>query len=332
LKEDAPALRRRLKQLGLSQGALDAAWPDWWSDSADASPSAQAELRFSLSRKLGLDPRSLLDGEEQPRFLWHDAARFKNLRGEGDTEKNAISSFGSAIGNVLIGACPPRQSIVGVTAASLRSAILAGQPFVRLVDLLSFSWAVGMPVVHLRIFPWAHKRMAAMAVRSADRYALLVAKDSFYPAHIAFYIAHEIAHVSLGHLARSNALIDFERIELADFGADSEEAAADGFALELLTGSSSPRILSYDGRASARGLAETALHVANELHIEPGTLALCFGYSTGLWPIANGAMKHIYSAAKPVWKEINAIAWKQLQLGSVTEDARPYLESVLGGH
>ena len=332
MNETAHGLRRRLKRLGLTEGALDAAWPEWWSQSADSSPSAQAELRFSLSRKLGLDPRSLLAEGDEPRFIWHDAARFKNLRGESDTEKSAIASFGSALATVLIGACSASSSIVSITAASLRSAILARQPYVRLVDLLSLCWVFGVPVVHLRIFPWAQKRMAAMAVRAGDRYAVLIAKDSLFPAYIAFYIAHEIGHIVLGHVTNSNALVDFDRTELAEVGADAEEAEADAFALELLTGSRSPRVVSFDGRANTRALAQRALQVGNDLRIEPGTLALCFGYSTGSWAVANGAMKYVYTTAKPVWKEINAVAWRELQFEDISDDARPYLEAVLGGH
>jgi len=330
MNEDASLLRRRLKRIGLSQGAVDAAWPEWWSASADASPSAQVELRFSLSRKLGLDPRSLLDEDSEPRFIWHDAARFKNLRGESDLEKDAITSFGAALGNVLFAASAARSSLLGTGPSALRSAILANQPFVRLIDLLSLCWSIGVPAVHLRVFPWESKRMAAMTIRAADRYALLLAKDSLYPAHIAFYVAHEIGHIALGHLTSENALVDFDRDELADSSSDAEEAAADAYALELLTGNPSPKIVSFDGHASARGLADRALQIGAEIRIEPGTLALCFAYSTGSWAIANKAMKYIYSAGKPVWKEVNRIAWHELVRENISDDAMPYIESVLG--
>ena len=43
-----------LQQLGLSDAAINAAWPEWWSEAAEPSPSASLDLRFSLARKLGL--------------------------------------------------------------------------------------------------------------------------------------------------------------------------------------------------------------------------------------------------------------------------------------
>ena len=42
--------------------------------------------------------------------------------------------------------------------------------------------------------------MAAMTVHAASGNAILLAKDSGYPAQLAFYLAHELAHIALGHL------------------------------------------------------------------------------------------------------------------------------------
>jgi len=331
--DNAARFRQRLKNFGFSDPAIEAAWPTWWSEDADASASAQTELRFSLSRKLGLDPRSLLEDDAEPRFVWRDEARFKRLSGEGGLEQAAITSFGVALGSVLISAVDPSASVSNVGAAALRGLILGKQQYVRLVDLLSLSWSIGIPVVHLRIFPWPQKRMSAMTIRRGSRHAILLAKDSMYPAQIAFYLAHELAHVMLGHLGREEVIVDLEDAELASAHADTEEAAADGFALELLTGQPDPKILPsrYGSAASAKGLADVALSASKELHIEPGTLALCFGYSTGEWPVANAAMQQIYLSPKPVWREVNRIALRQLSFDRVAEDLRPYLIAVMGG-
>lgn len=86
---------------GLSDSAIDAAWPEWWSEAADASASARAELRFSVARNLGLDPRSLLD-DESPRFLWDDSAKYKNFKGDVEREKPAITAFGSSVARTLL--------------------------------------------------------------------------------------------------------------------------------------------------------------------------------------------------------------------------------------
>jgi len=325
---DSDKVRWDLRSLGLSDVIIDAAWPDWWSAAAEASPSAQAELRFSLSRKLGLDPRSLLD-DEQPRFVWRDEGKFKGLNVDTPVERGALVSFGAAVGRALVAAASPGPPLVGVAALELRASILRKQSYVRLIDLLALCWAVGVPTVHLRIFPLAAKRFAAMIVRAADRFAILLARDSQYPAPVAFYLAHEIGHAALGHIGRDGVLVDFAD-PLRPVKTDDEERAADGYALTLLTGMAEPRILSEATRYSAEALAQAILASADELHIEPGVMAMCFGHSTSAWDKAQAAMKIIYTSPRPVWKEVNAVAAEQMDWSALPGDMQPYLRALLG--
>ena len=46
--DHAKALVKELLDAGLSEQAVKAAWPTWWSGAAASSPSARAELRFVL--------------------------------------------------------------------------------------------------------------------------------------------------------------------------------------------------------------------------------------------------------------------------------------------
>lgn len=328
---EAERFTRRLKALGLSDPAIEAAWPDWWSDVADPSPSAKLDLRFSVARNLGLDPRSLVDEEGLPRFVWKGEARFKHLSGETEVELAAISSFGRALASLLISASNQGQyAVSGATASELRDAILKSQNYVRLVDLLSLSWAAGIPVIHLRVYPASHKRMAAMSVGFEDRSSILLARDSMYPPHIAFYMAHELGHIALGHVRHHTSIVDMDSAQLATATDDPEEAAADQFALELLTGRIDPLVMPASGNYNAPGLADAVLRAAENLRIEPGTLALCFGYSTRNWAVVNSAMKFIYADAKPVWSEVNRLAVSELDLNQVPTDSRSYLSAVMG--
>jgi hypothetical protein len=172
--------------------------------------------------------------------------------------------------------------------------------------------------------------MAAMTVRVGDRCAILLGKDAVYPAHIAFYLAHELGHIALGHLSSDRVIVDLEEANPKLGTDDVEEMSADRFALELLTGEPEVVVLPSKKRYVARELARIAMTTGEQLGIEPGTLALCFGYSTGNWPVANAALKHIYSAPKPVWKEVNDVAWTQLALDSIPDDCTEYLRAVLG--
>jgi hypothetical protein len=332
IAETAQQLRRRLRAMGLSNSAINAAWPSWWSRDAETSSAARADLRFSLARNLGLDPRSLLAVETEPRFVWDgSAARFKNLVTDNQAERDAITSYGKAVATLLLAAVPSATATEQWTAADFRHALLGSQtPFIRLSDLLALAWSLGIPVAHLRVFPGPHKRMAAMTIRVRDRHAILLGKDSKYPAPVGFYLAHEVGHVALGHLERSEAIVDFEQDLPRITHDDPEETAADEFALELLTGERRPQILPATGHASGRELARVALAAGPELRIEPGTLALGFGYSTSRWKTANAALKYIYAEAKPVWKEVNSVAVRQLKWDLLPQDTIEYLQSVLG--
>ncbi len=331
--DSATELKSRLTGLGLSEAVIDAVWPRWWSQEAEASRSARAELRFSVARRLGIDPRSLFGETDAPRFLWKEEARFKHLSGEGDLERAGITSFGHALASVLVNATSnPAADISGRSGADLRQSILAsGRPYVDLGDLLSLCWSTGVPVVFLRVFPWPRKRMAAMTVRLGDRSAILLAKDSQYPAWIAFYVAHELGHIVLEHIASEEVIVDLED-ESASEVPDDEESAADAFALELLTGDPRPVVLpaASSAPASGRGLAKIALDKAASLQIEPGTLALSFGYSTKDWRVANASLQAIYRTAKPAWLEVNGIAMTQLALEDCSQDTAEFIEAVLG--
>lgn len=327
---ESERFRKRLKSVGLSDLAINAAWPDWWSDDADPVSSARLELRFSVARKLGLDARSVLDEEGVPRFIWRDEARFKHLSGESDLERAAISSFGRSIGALLTAGTPTGEfSLIGTSAAALRDAVLSSQSYVRLVDLLSLAWTAGVPVAYLRIFPAVRKRMAAMAVGVGERRAVLLAKDSMYPPHIAFYLSHELAHIALNHINADAAIVDMETDALSTGSTDTEETEADRFALELLTGRPDLQLVPK-GSYNAPGLADFAIRVSTELHIEPGTFALCFGYSTGNWAVANSAMSFIYDAPRPVWNEVNRLTMSQLDLEQLPSDSGSYLTTILG--
>src|ERR1051326_5961574 len=93
-------LRRELRQAGIANAAIDAVWPDWWSDEAAQSASATAELTYTVARRLGLSPRTLFDGSAQ--FLWRDETKFKNLGTASEREQEIIAAFGSAVGRYPI--------------------------------------------------------------------------------------------------------------------------------------------------------------------------------------------------------------------------------------
>jgi hypothetical protein len=327
MEADRKALRKKLKEAGLSDPLIDAAWPTWWSDEAFGSQSARAELRFTIARKLGLNPKSLF--HDQVEFVWKDEARYKHLSNETDAEKAALTSYGISVGRMLMRATKVEPTPGPFGALDLRESILQHAPFVDLQSLLATCWAIGLPVVHLRVFPLEAKRMAAMAVRAGGGHAILLGRDAQYPAPVAFTLAHEIGHIMLGHIASSSAIIDIGD-PFGPLQGDGEEAEADRFALEMLLGTSKPDIQTNVERFNARQLAQAVLTYGPQHGVEPGTLALCLAHATDLWPVANAAMQHIYTQQKPVWHEVNGVAGGELDFSALADDQADYLRNIMG--
>ena len=328
VRPDDTKIFKDLRHAGLSSSVIRAAWPVWWSDELSSSPSGRTELRFTLARKLGLSPKSLLG--ERIEFVWKNKARFKYLSVQDDFQQSALTSFGVSLARLLLRASPRGDSIAGIDAQQLREHILSAREFVDLQGLLVVCWAVGIPVIHLRVFPLPTKSMHAMVVEVEGRHAILLGRDANYPAPIAFTLAHELAHIILKHLDGVAALIDLEDPASAN-AKDDQEVEADAYALELLTGSGQPEITTNIENFSALALAEAVLEAAPIYKIEPGTLALCLAYRRQLWPTAMASLHNIYSSSKPVWNEVNAIAINELDWQELNDESAEYLSRVMTG-
>ncbi len=326
MTKDDRHLREILRASGISPDAIDAAWPSWWTTEAVSSLSARTELRFAIARRLGLKPKSLL--AERVEFVWNDEARFKSMTASSGLERAAISSFGVALGRMLLMATDGPK-LKSESAVRIRDAILSDSQFVDFESLIATCWALGVPVVHLKVFPLHSKRMHAMVVALNGRYAVLLGRSANYPAPLAFTLAHEIGHIMLGHMANVPALVDIDNPGSAA-SQDDQEIEADCFALELLTGSPKPILKANSTSFSASSLAAACMDAAQTSSVEPGTLALCFAYQTGEWMKGMAALRHIYPRQQELSLMVNQIAQSQLNWGSLNEEARRYLQNVMG--
>lgn len=326
---DSKALKKKLHRFGLADHAVSAAWPDWWSNDAEASVSANNELRFSVARKLGLDPRSLF-GDEEPRFVWKDEAKYKHFSGRNDFEFAALTSFGMSFARAVINATSDVNLVEDYTPERIRRAILARYPAVELRGLIELCWGLGIPIVHLEVFPLAAKKMCAMAVNYNGRYAILLGRQSKFPAQIAYYVAHELGHIALGHLQENAAVVEMDEILSKSEDNDDEERAADEYALALLTGSKGPLFDVNTHKFSASELAKVCLQASTEFHIEAGTIALCVGHITQEWGKIFAAMNFIYDSSQPISRTVNQVARTQLDYSRLPMDLISYIDNVMG--
>lgn len=323
---NADSLKAELRAAGLSQDAVEAAWPEWWSSQAESSVSARAELRLTVARNLGLSPKALVG--ERVDFVWRDRARFKHLRASDDTPRAALNSFGVSVGRSLIEATDQKSDLAGMPAAQLR-ALLLGMGTPDLPGLLTACWAVGVPVAHLRVWPLVQKAMHAMVVGQRGHHAILLSREASYPAMAAFTLAHEIGHIALRHVPPDDILVDAEDPGSVSLR-DEEETAADRYALEVLMGSPDPDIRVNFKTFNHVELAEVAIRSGPEYGIDPGTLALAVAYRRNAWPIAMAAMQIIQPQPVVVSDLVNKVASTQLKLDRLGSDSAVFIERTLG--
>lgn len=319
-------LTRELQNTGLTRSAIDAVWPEWWGRDAEDSPSANAELRYTISRRLGLAPSSLFDGP--PRFVWRDNAKFKNVGVATAREQEILTSFGMAVGIALIDATPVGALPPQISPMTLRAAILERKPSVALDGIIETYWTLGIPVVKPRFAPLRRRRMQAMSMSIQGRYSALVSRSTRNPAKLAFILAHELGHIALGHVGTSSAFLEMED-PLTLTNRDQEEQVADNFALQLLIGGPG---FAADRPFSGPELARTCLANAAVYKVDPGIMALSIGFASQRWAQAQAALRLIDGQELPtdVGQVLNRVASDQLNLEQLTTDKAEYLRVLIG--
>ncbi len=333
-------LVERLLEAGLAKELVDASVPDWWAPQERDSSSARTLVALLLARRLSLDPETLLDDNVPIGFLHTGPTKFKHMRLAPGERLDALVGFARGVGRIVLSTLAPETTRpVPADPAELRRAILtSGRPFVSFGDVITVCWSLGIPVLHLRLFPARSKGVTAMAVRLGQRHAILVARETGFEAQYMFHLAHEIGHIALGHLDGTSAIVDADPYDPAnspdELIDDDEERAADGYAQALLTGSSNFEVVRDTLRnpaansGNSRELAELAVVNAAALGVDPGHIVMCFGHSTGDWPLAMAAAKLLPSQREKPGTLVNRVLWQQINPDEADRQAVDFLKAV----
>ncbi len=331
----------RLLDIGLSPELVDASMPEWWTPEDANSTSARTLASLLLARRLSLDPQSLLDDSVPVGFLHSGPIKFKHMRLAPGDRRDALVAFAQGVSRIVLSAMErtPAQQ-VPADARELRAMLMSsGRPFVSFGDVLTACWSLGVPVLHLRVFPAKTKGVTAIAVRIGARHAILVARESGVEAQYMFHVAHELGHIALGHLENVSAIVDADPNdpdnspdELVD---DDEELAADRYAQALLSGSENFEVVRdvlQGGRArtgTARELADLAVRASGDLGVDPGHIVMCFGHSSGDWGLAMAASKLLRMQDDKPGALVNSVLWGQLtKTGADEREALAFLQAV----
>lgn len=286
---------RRLGSLGVDAPFLRSRiLPDWWDDSEARVPATRAIAEFTISRLFGIPIAALRNPDAALSLPVQSRAKLK-LRSDATRERVApglaLADRAARLVVDILTQGPvdrrppmfsgPRQ------AQSARAQVLAASKTVTLASLFEFAWASGIVVLHLANVPKGSKTFDGMACFIGQIPVVVLASGRQSPPWIAFHLAHELAHLLLGHAQPgAGPVVDAGLDSASD---DRQERDADAFALELLTGSTNPPLpgTSLNGPR----LAAWAKKAGMEHRIDPGTLALVVGRFRRRLPAAQVALK-----------------------------------------
>ncbi len=283
-------LYRRLRKVGFDAAFVRARiLPDWWEDSQAQNPANRAFAEGCISRMLGFQLAALKDPDTALRLPPMNDVRLKKRKGTSQSALSPGILLAQNAARGLVRALRPGPRFGGPhTAREVREQILRNRACVDLAGLLDFSWNHGVAVFHIHELPKASKRFSGMAMYVAGMPVVVLASRRDSPPWLAFHLAHELGHLLLEHVRPDGPPLadgDLDRVD-----GDDEEKAADAFACEVLTGKSQFTANSIHGLRGPN-LASLVRDLGKQSQIDPGALALVYGWTAERMPVAQAALK-----------------------------------------
>jgi hypothetical protein len=283
------AVMRRLARLGFPRTYVKQALPEWWEDCLWGRESGFAQGAMILSRNLGLDLVSFCSTSGEVKFEHLSQPKFKRTS-RGATRDVSVAQAVSYRVAVIAAAATrrPFRPFPPFPGRIRRDVIEhGGAANVNLNRLLDYCWDSGIPVVHVNEVPTGARKFDGMTALIDGRPVIVLANNHAFAAWQVFILAHELGHVAMTDLSEAAFLVDADMQVKAK---DKEEEEADAFAAELLMGNSK---LHYTARYRLNGtaLAEAARRAGGSSMIDPGVVALNYGYHNDMMPAAMNALK-----------------------------------------
>jgi len=322
------ALYSRLSKVGFTRAYIrKTALPSWWDDEAANSPSGYAHVLLLLSRHLGVELASLQDSSAAIRLRAFGLCKFKKAGNVSEDDLALSRVMATRAAQLAAEATPKPFESLPANAGEIRQQILDGNTrWVGLRDLTRWCWDRGIPVLHFDHFPKNARRPHGFAALVQDRPVIVLCKRAKYSAWLLFILAHELGHIALGHISSDGTLID-DHIDEAS--TDLEEQQANAFALELLTGSATKRIIAVGRWPNASDLAEAAGQLGRSGMIDPGHIVLNYAHSMGptFYAVGNAALKQLESKNHAVGIVRTEMA-ERLDWSRLPEDSSEFLMRV----
>lgn len=279
----------RLKAVGFDRKFVRSRFlPDWWNDSLATVPANRVLAESAIAKMLKL-PLSTVKNSHSPLTL-PEVVEVRLKRRKGTTLSALRPSIylaqrgADSIARVIT----PLATFSGLMSASdARTRIVNSGRAVNLESLLEFAWSCGIIVIHISEFPAHARKFSGIAMFTDSKPVVVLGFRSDSPPWLAFHLAHELAHIFLGHVGPTTSPLADADLDSVDGG--DEETQADKFACELLTGLSRPTADAVSGLTGPR-LAVQSKAIGARLDIDPGIVALVYGRNARRMGAAQNAL------------------------------------------
>jgi hypothetical protein len=308
--------------------------PEWVTPEVLSDENAASEVAVILAKRLGLQPSPLFAQNPRIELLKRREIKYKRSIPNKAKDLTAATAVAVGVAEAVASAC--RKEFVPLlgSAIDLRQEVLTSVPgkWLGLRNLLMTCWSHGLPVIHLADLRQGIAKMDGMVIYTGDRPVIVLSKISPLWSWQLFILAHEIAHLLLGHITRGEILVDEELGEhsYALRDNDSDEYSADMFAIELLNGRQSATHTAQNVQINSQELAKTAYEVGVAQQIDPGHIVLNLANQSGKWDLSVAAAKILQGNNQPAAEIINEAMWGGIDTDALPIDTIEFLDKLTG--
>lgn len=308
--------------------------PEWVTPEVLSDEAASAEVATILAKRLGLRPTSLFSRTPHIEALRRRDTKYKRSIPNRSKDLTAATAVAVNVAETIAAAYRIPFSPFPTDAQNFRLGVLTDFPgnWLGLRNLLMYCWAHGVPVIYLAEIGQGVAKMDGMVVQTNDRPVIVLSKTADLWAWQLFVLAHEVAHVALGHVESDEILIDAElgKESYAMEDPDADERAADAFAIAVLNGRPDATYRVSSERVNAPTLAKAAFEHGKPQKIDPGHIVLNFAHRSGNWPVGVAAAKILQGDQPPAAVVINDAMWRQFAPDDFSDDTLEFLRRATG--
>lgn len=319
-------LYEKLSTVGLSEKYVrQMGLPSWWDDELNEKPTAVLEGAGHIAKRLHIDLRSLLEADQDVQFKALPNTKFKyHLQSDSDVPSLSHQLASRVAELVASGVQAPFVPISG-DVVQVRQSIVETSGKVTLESVLNYCWQHGVAVIYFNDYPDNTRKITGMVQWQSDRPVIVLSSKRTHPAWLAFHLAHELAHLALGHV-KEGILVDEE---IKKGSQDIEEVDANGFAVRLL-------VNDFDNCFNGQSVTSSS-HLKNKINkcikldstVDPCALAFNYAWHTDQYGFAGKAVKSLDDSNNGD-QIINQFLESHLDWDSISDDNADYLDRILG--